>query len=330
MKEIEESQGEMQIQQLRYLLATAGCSSLRAAAQKLFISQSTLSIAIKDLEKETGTVIFERNSKGIYLTDEGAELLGYARQIVDQVDLMTSRYARDRGKEVRFAVSSQHYSLVVEAFGRLVSAFDGERCNFFLNETSTDAIISDVRELRSEIGVLYLSRYNDRVMKRALEASDLEFRLLYTAHPHVFVRAGNPLAEKSSVAVEDLSDMVRYEHEQGASSSAYFSEEPFSGIPCKRRVRFSDNGSLVRLLSSSDGYTVATGVYPNEQGLVSVPVATAEYMQVGYIARKGAKPTPLGKAFLFELAEGISACTDMIEPSRIAVALANKKREETA
>ena len=320
----------MQIQQLRYLLATAGCSSLRAAAQKLFISQSTLSIAIKDLEKETGTVIFERNSKGIYLTDEGAELLGYARQIVDQVDLMTSRYARDRGKEVRFAVSSQHYSLVVEAFGRLVSAFDGERCNFFLNETSTDVIISDVRELRSEIGVLYLSRYNDRVMKRALEASDLEFRLLYTAHPHVFVRAGNPLAEKSSVAVDDLSDMVRYEHEQGASSSAYFSEEPLSGIPCKRRVRFSDNGSLVRLLSSSDGYTVATGVYPNEQGLVSVPVATAEYMQVGYIARKGAKPTPLCKAFLSELAEGISACTDMIEPSRIAVALANKKREETA
>ena len=122
--------------------------------------------------------------------------------------------------------------------------------------------------------------------------------------------------------------MVRYEHEQGASSSSYFSEEPLSAIPCKRRVRFSDNGSLARLLASSDGYTVATGVYPNEQGLVSVPVATSEYMQVGYIARKGAKPTQLGKAFLRELAQGIAACSDMIEPSRIALGLANKKGVE--
>ena len=305
----------MQIQQLRYLLVTAECTSLRAAAKRLFVSQSTLSAAIKDLEKETATTIFKRDSKGIYLTDEGAELLGYARQVVDQVDLMVNKYSRDREHELRFAVSSQHYSLVVEAFGRFVDAHSSSACNFFLNETTTDQIIANVCELRSEIGILYLSDFNEHVMTRTFESAGLTFRPLYTAHPHVYVCSTSPLAEKDEVKPEELLDQVRFEHEQGLFSSSYYSEEPLSNIPCKRHVRFSDNGSLSRMLALHGGYNIATGIYPSTPGLVSVPVKTSEYMQVGYIFREGASRTKLCQEFLTELARGIAECADIIELS---------------
>lgn len=305
----------MQIQQLRYLLVTAECTSLRAAAKRLFVSQSTLSTAIKDLEKETATTIFERGSKGIYLTDEGAELLGYARQVVDQVDLMMSKYSRDGDQELRFTVASQHYSLVVEAFGRFVEEHSDASCNFFLNETTTDHIIADVQETRSEIGILYLSDFNERVITRTLESAGLAFHPLYTAHPHVYVGASNPLAAKTEVHPEELFSQIRYEHEQGLFSSSYYSEEPLSNIPCKRRVRFSDNGSLSRMLAAHDGYTVATGVYPSTPGLVSIPVKTSEYMQVGYLFRECANLSRLCREFLAELASGIIEHKDIIEPS---------------
>ncbi|WP_298629016.1 LysR family transcriptional regulator [uncultured Senegalimassilia sp.] len=305
----------MQIQQLRYLLVTAECTSLRAAAKRLFVSQSTLSEAIKDLEKETATTIFKRNSKGIYLTEEGAELLGYARQVVEQVDFMVSKYSGKREQELRFTVASQHYSLVVEAFGRFVETHAGEHCNFFLNETSTDQIIDAVREGRSEIGILYVSNYNARVMKRAFDSAGLTFVPLFTAHPHVYIRSTDPLAACSQIRPEQLIDLVRYEHEQGLFSSSYYSEEPLSNIPCSRRARFSDNGSLSRMLAAHGGYTIATGIYPSTPGLTSLPVKTSEYMQVGYISRASDSASNLCKAFLSELACGIAACGPAIEPS---------------
>lgn len=320
----------MQIQQLRYLLVTAECTSLRAAAKRLFVSQSTLSAAIKDLEKETATTIFKRNSKGIYLTDEGAELLGYARQVVDQVDLMVNKYSRNREHELRFTVASQHYSLVVEAFGRFVDAHSNTNCNFFLNETTTDHIIADVRELRSEIGILYLSDFNERVMNRTFESAGLAFRPLYTAHPHVYFSADNPLAHKAEVSPEELFDQVRFEHEQGLFSSSFYSEEPLSNIPCKRRVRFSDNGSLSRMLAAHNGYNIATGVYPSTPGLVSVPVKTSEYMQVGYIFHNEAKLTKLCREFLTELAAGIAECADIIDPSPHVSELLAAAKQPTA
>ncbi len=305
----------MQIQQLRYLLVTAECTSFRAAAKRLFVSQSTLSEAIKDLEKETATTIFKRDSKGIYLTEEGAELLGYARQVVEQVDFMVSKYSGKREHELRFTVASQHYSLVVEAFGRFVEAHANENCNFFLNETSTDQIIDSVRAGRSEIGILYLSDYNDRVMKRAFDSAGLAFQPLFTAHPHVYVRSTDPLAARDQVSPEQLVDLVRYEHEQGLFSSSYYSEEPLSNISCTRRARFSDNGSLSRMLAAHGGYTIATGVYPSTPGLTSLPVKTSEYMQVGYISRANTPASSLCKAFLAQLASGIAACGSAIEPS---------------
>ena len=153
----------MQLQQLRYLITTAECGSVRAAAQKLYLSQSSLSVAIRDLERELGITIFQRTSRGVSPTDEGLEAISYARQIVDQADLMLSRFAENGESEVRFAVSSQHYEVVVEAFGDLLDAHAERACHLTLSETSTIQVIRDVHDHRSSVGVIYLNDYNEHV-----------------------------------------------------------------------------------------------------------------------------------------------------------------------
>lgn len=306
----------MQLQQLRYLLAAAEHGSLRSAAQQLYVSQSSLSVAIKDLEQETGTTIFTRTSRGITLTNEGVELLGYARQIVEQADLMLSRYTQtDHKGTARFSVSSQHYSLVAQAFKEFLAARNDEACDFALRETYTNQIIRDVQDGRSELGILYLSNHNDRVISRALESSGLRFTSLYVAHPHVFVGKDHPLATRSSIRMEELSGMYRFAHEQGVESSSYYAEEPLSGIPHKRSVTFSDNGTLASLLAALDGFTIATGVYPIESGLVPVPLETDEFMNVGYIERKNAVPSAFAQEFLRLLSLQIRAVDGQIEAS---------------
>lgn len=314
----------MQLQQLRYLIAAAEYGSFRAAAQKLFVSQSSLSVAIKDLEQETGTTIFNRTSRGITLTNEGVELLGYARQIIEQADLMMSRYSRNRTDQARFAVSCQHYSFVVEAFGQFVDAHEDESYDFQLHETYTNEVISDVGEGRSEAGIIYLSNYNDRVITRALEAANLTFRSLFVVQPHVFVGKDHPLAKRDVVKPEELSGMTRYEHDHGIESSSYYSEEPLSTIPCSKRVTLSDNGTLARLLGEHDGYTIATGVFPTNSGIVPVPIETDEIMNVGLIEVADVEPSDLRREFLHLLACRILKYADTIEPSSTTFELAQE------
>ncbi len=306
----------MQLQQLRYLITTAECGSVRAAAQKLYLSQSSLSVAIRDLERELGITIFKRTSRGVSPTSAGMEAISYARQIVDQADLMLSRFGPGgAAAEVRFAVSSQHYEVVVEAFGDLLDAHADRACHLTLCETDTVQVMRDVHDHRSSVGVIYLNDYNEHVVGRAIASNDLEFRPLFTARPHVFVRADCELARRGSVRPEELSDMTRFAHLQRTEGSAYFAEEPLADLPCRSHVALSDNGSLARLLSEHDGYNIATGVYPSDRGIVPVPLVTDEVMVVGYLVRQDAAEDGLREEFLDLLAARCAACAPVVKPS---------------
>lgn len=309
----------MQLQQLRYLIAAAQYGSFRAASQRLFVSQSSLSVAIKDLEQETGVSVFNRTSRGISITPEGAELLAYARRVIEQADLMEARYLHDGDAVVRFGVSSQHYGLVVEAFSDFVTQQRDEKCEFSLHETYTNEIIRNVQEGHSELGIIYLSNYNDRIITRALETADLRFASLFVAQPHAVVSKNHPLAAKESIALDELADYYRFEQEQGIESSSYYAEEPLSAIAHNRRIVVSDNGSLAALIASTDGYAISTGLLPaSGSDLAAVPLDTDEFMNVGAIYRKSAQISPLAHRFLALLAQRIFDSEAPIEPSSLA------------
>jgi DNA-binding transcriptional LysR family regulator len=294
----------MTLQQLRYLIAIAEHGSINAAAHALFVAQSSLSAAVSQVEEETGITIFNRSNKGIVLTADGIEYLGYARQVVEQADLLEHRYAKgEQTAANRLAISTQHYAFCVEAFVALAETEDLDEYNFTLRETRTGEIIEDVKNFRSDIGVLYMDHYNQRVLSQTLADADLKFAALFKAKPHVFVGEDHPLAHQKRLKIDDLAQYPRYSFEQGTNNSFYYSEEPFSWLPHSRNIVISDRGTLSNLLTHHNGYTVSTGVLSSEMhtGIVAIPLDTNEEMTMGYIVHKQRRPSRLASKYIDEL-----------------------------
>lgn len=294
----------MTLQQLRYLIEIANCGSISQAAHNLFVSQSSLSVAVKDVERETGVTIFERSNRGITVTRDGIELLGYARQVVEQADLMEQRYsAKESAVSQHLAISSQHYTFTVESFLEFVKEYEGEGYSFTLRETRTAEIIEDVRDFRSDVGILYKSSFNEQVISRALDDANLQFTSLFITKPHIFVSEKHPLAGKSIVKLDDLAQYPRYTFEQGNANSFYYAEEPFAELPHEKRIVISDRGTLANLLEHHIGFTVATGVLSSEMnsGIVSIPIDTQEHMDIGYIVHNERQLSHLAQNYIDKL-----------------------------
>lgn len=294
----------MNLQHLKYVIEVAMCGSMNEAARRLFISQPTLSKAIKNLEDELGITIFIRTSTGISLSAEGAEFLSYARQVVEQVELLERRYYYTDTSPQLLSVSTQHYAFAVNALVELIKKYGSEKYQYTLRETRTYEIIDDVKTLRSEIGILYMSLFNRDVIKPLLEEEGLEFHLLFEASPHIFVSKNNPLAKREYVTLEDLEDYPRLTFEQGKFNSFYFSEETFSTIPSKKSIQVSDRATLFNLLIGLNGYTISTGVLSsdlNGTDIVSVPLREEEVISVGWIVNKKVRLSKIAELYIEEL-----------------------------
>ena len=294
----------MTLQQLKYILAVADKGTISEAAKQLYIAQPSLTNSIKELEKELGIVIFHRTNKGIILSREGEEFLAYARQVVEQVHLLEEKYIGNSTGKQGFCVSTQHYSFAVEAFVDLLRAYGGEEYDFRIRETQTYEIIEDVAKLRSQVGVLYLNRQNETILKKTLEAHELKFEPLFVAKPHVFLGATNPLAQKESITLDDLAPFPRLSYEQGEHNSFYFSEEILSTLECKKNILVRDRATLFNLLIGLNGYTICSGVISEElngKNIVALPLEVDDYMEIGYITHKRLLPSRLGRLYIERL-----------------------------
>ncbi len=294
----------MTLQQLRYIIKIVECRSITEAAKQLFISQPSLSNQVKELETEMGLEIFTRSAKGISLTIEGSEFLSYARQVLEQAELLELRYLGKKSSKPLSSVSTQHYAFAVNAFVNMIKQLSVSEYDFTLRETRTHEIIEDVRNLRSELGILYLSSFNEKVLRKLLEENHLIFTPLFEADPHVFISASHPLAEAETVTLEDLADYPFLAFEQGEYNSFYFSEEILSTYHHKKTIHVSDRATLFNLLIGLHGYTISTGVLNsdlNGDNIISVPLQTDERMLVGWITNERAKLSPLASAYLVEL-----------------------------
>jgi DNA-binding transcriptional LysR family regulator len=283
---MENDSDAMTLQQFRYITTAATAGTLSEAAKQLYITQPTLTVAIQELEEELGITIFNRTNRGVSLSAEGEEFLGYVRQVMEQLDLIREQYLGGHPVKHQFCVSTQHYSFAVEAFVALLRKYGGEEYDFRIRETQTYEIIADVAGLRSEIGVLYLNGFNEQVLRRTLQEKNLVFTRLFVARPHVFVGAGNPLATREAVTMEDLEPFPRLSYEQGEHNSFYFSEEIQSTRASRKDIMVSDRATLFNLLIGLDGYTICSGVINeklNGRNIVAIPLLVDDYMEIGYI-----------------------------------------------
>ena len=286
----------MKLQQLIYAVKVAECGSITEAARRLFVSQPSVTSAIHDLEQEMNVRIFDRTNKGVVVSAEGDTFLGYARQVIEQAELLEGKYKSTKQRMPHFAVSCQHYSFAVNAFVDVIREFDAERYDFTLREEQTHEIIEDVARMKSELGVLYLSARNREVISKMLVANELAFEPLFRAEPHVFVCSDHPVAQRASVTLEDMASYPFLSYEQGNYNSFYFSEELTSTLDRSKNIRVRDRATLFNLLIGLNGYTVCSGVISaelNGSSIVSVPLDIDEYMEVGVVTRKGTQRSPV-------------------------------------
>ena len=291
----------MTLQQLKYMITVADTGTITEAANKLYISQPSLTNAIHELEKEMNIVIFNRTNKGISLSKEGEIFLGYARQVLEQAAILEDKYKGNDGGKKQFCVSTQHYSFAVNAFVDLVKQYGQDEYDFSIRETQTYEIIEDVARMRSEIGILFLNDFNEAVLRKLLRSNDLEFHLLFVARPHVFISRKHPLAGKTVISNEELEDYPYLSFEQGEHNSFYFSEEIFSSFERKRNIRVRDRATLFNLLIGLNGYTVCSGVIDkklNGKDIIAVPLQDEGDMRIGYITHRKAVPGRLAATYL--------------------------------
>lgn len=291
----------MTLKQLQYMVTVAEEGNITNAARKLYIAQPSLTTAIHELENELDITLFQRSNKGIKLTAEGEEFLGYARQVLEQTTLIQERYTGKKAGKLKFFVSSQHYSFAVEAFVELLKRSEADKYEFHMRETQTFNIIDDVAHLRSEIGILYLNKFNEEVIRKTLKDNDLSFTPLFTAKPHVFIGKNSPLAKKRYLTLEDLKPYPRLSYEQGSHNSFYFSEEILSTVECDKELVVLDRATLFNMLIGLNGYTICSGVINEElngPNIIAKKLKIDDYMEIGYIIPNSIRPSHLTSEYI--------------------------------
>lgn len=299
----------MTLQQLHYAITISEAGSLNKAAEVLYIAQPSLTSSMQELERELGITIFNRSGRGVTLTQDGAEFLLYARQVYNQYESLMDKYGKSHNLKKKFGVSTQHYSFAVKAFVELVKSFDTSRYEFAIRETKTRDVISDVANMRSEIGILYLSDFNRAAIRKLLRTNNLEFHHLIECHAYVYLWSGHPLAKKKTIRFDELKDYPCLSFEQGDASSFYFTEEILSTSEYPRTIKANDRATMLNLMIGLDGYTLCSGIICEElngDDYLAIPlqadsVEESSVMEIGYITRQNTVLSAIGSRYIDEI-----------------------------
>ena len=299
----------MTLQQLHYIITISETGSLNKAADRLYMSQPSLTSAVKELEKEIGIEIFNRSGRGVTLTAEGLKFLPYARQVYSQYQNLLDAYSQQGKRRQQFAVSTQHYSFAVKAFVELAREYDVAEYDFAIRETRTRDVIDDVASSRSEIGILYLNDFNRRAMNKLLFSANLQFTPLIRCRAYVYLWKGHPLAGRKEISFHDLLPYPCLSFEQGDNSSFYLAEEILSTNEYPRIIKCCDRATVLNLMVGLNGYTLCSGIICEELNggdYVAVPYAEEEanpesVMEIGIVTRKNSVLSPLGEKYITEI-----------------------------
>ncbi|MBE5968608.1 MAG: LysR family transcriptional regulator [Lachnospiraceae bacterium] len=304
----------MTIQQLKYMDIIAKEGSLNKAAEKLYVSQPSLSSAITELEKEIGIVIFNRSGRGATLTNDGMEFIQYARQVVHQYEILHEKYIKDPNTKKKFGISTQHYSFAVKSFVDLVSRYDISKYEFAIRETKTKEVIDDVNTGRSELGIIYMSEFNEKPIKKILKSNSLVFTPLVECKAFVYLWKGHPLAKKKKIKLEELLEYPCLSFEQGVYSSFYFAEELLSTNEYPKLIKANDRATMLNLMIGLNGYTLCSGIICEElngSDYLTIPFEIGKdvvggSMNIGYIHRKNAILSDLANMYIEEMKKNLN------------------------
>ncbi len=302
----------MTFQQLTYLVEVSRCGSINKAAHKLFLSQSGISSSIRELENELGICFFRRSNRGVEFTPEGKEFLSYAVSLLEQKQRIESLYS-DHGAiaPARFSVSTQRYPFTEDAFLRMVQqTCDEDTFRFSIKEAGMDMVIQDVYEHQVDLGVIFLTDLTEKIIRRMLDAHEVEFHQLASVPPCLYVRKGHPLTSLETVTVADLAGFpyLSFEHDQGAAVD--FSEEYqlWSFKKPARCISVNNRTTAMNLLAATDAFTTGSGLLVRglaDPRVVTVPLAGQGAIRLGWIQAKDTRLTPQAEYFVALLEQSV-------------------------
>lgn len=296
----------MTLAQLKYVITVAEAKSMNEAAKQLFISQPSLSSAIRELEEEIGIEVFRRSNKGVSVTPEGEVFVGYARQVVEQYHLIETKYIEKKNMKKKFGVSTQHYTFAVKAFVEMVKQFGMEEYEFAIYETKTYEVIENVKNFKSEVGILYINDFNQKILNKLFIEYGLEFHPILDCHIYVYMWKGHPLADRTEITLEELEDYPCLSFDQGTNNSFYFAEEVLSTYHYKQLIKANDRATLLNLMIGLNGYTLCSGIICEElngSDYCAIRLKADEIMTIGYLSRKGVAISSLGQKYIEELSK---------------------------
>lgn len=296
----------MTLTQLSYMITIAETGSLNKAAEQLYVSQPSLTNAIKELEKELGVTLLNRSGRGVTLTNDGVDFLYQAKEIYSQYENLMHKYGKGGSLKKKFAVSTQHYSFATKAFVDMAQNYDLSEYEFAIKETKTREVIDDVSTLKSEIGVLYLSEFNRKAMTRILNNANLVFHHLVDCKPYVYLWKEHPLAKEKSVNLKQLAPYPCLTFDQGDNSTLYYAEEIFTTGESSQTIRANDRATMLNLMVGVNGYTLCSGIICEElngSDYVAVPFVDESQgeditMEIGYITHKNMTLSRIGEEYI--------------------------------
>ena len=295
----------MTILQLKYVLAIANSPSMREAASRLFVSQPAISSTIRELEEELDVQIFERNNKGIKLTEDGSDFLMYAKQAVSQYELIEDRYLKKDKEKKHFSVSMQHYVFAVHAFIKTVEKSDAVKYVYSVHETRTDEVLNNVKNLKSEVGVISYSNSNEKVMKKLFREYQLQFVPLMICDTFAYVWKKHPLADKKELSLKELEEYPCVSFDQNSESEFYLSEEALGNYDFNKLIKSNDRATSAELMAALNGYSIGTGNMTDSVALqdeyVSIKLKEEDPLTIGYIVRNNHTLSDIGKRYIDEL-----------------------------
>ena len=299
----------MTIQQIKYVIGIAETGSLNKAAEKLYVSQPSLTATIHDLEDELGITIFNRTGRGVTLTNDGTEFLTSARQLYLDYQNVMEKYSENGSIKKKFGVSTQHYSFAVKSFVEMVKDFNTNEYEFAIRETKTREVIEDVATLKSEIGILYLSDFNRKAITSILKSKELEFHHLIDCKAYVYIWKGHPLAKQKNISLSQLEDYPCLSFEQGDGASFYFAEEILSTEEYHRTIKANDRATILNLMIGLNGYTLCSGIICEElngSDYIAIPFKEEDesinrIMEIGFLTRRGFTLNTIGNKYIEEV-----------------------------
>ena len=297
----------MTIQQLFYAITITESGSMNRAAETLYITQPSLTKAIKELENELGFSIFVRSGKGMLLTPEGREFIIYAKQVSQQYEILKDRFIGSAERKRRFGISTQHYSFAVKAFTEFVKDFDLAKYEFALRETMTRDVIDDVGSMKSDIGILFISEYNRKVIEKKLRDNDLHFTPLIDCKACVYITKSHPLADREEITMEDLEPYPCLTFEQGDGDPIYYAEEILAEKDYPRRIKVIDRGTGLNLMNELNGYTLCSGIICDDVNGQQYKMIRFKgdgddaVMHIGYITKNNIELGSLTEGYIAEI-----------------------------